>query len=76
MNMNRKLMVLGGVYGFLVGLLLGYVAGATDVSVHVYVSDGPAVNDGTDSGVGCTDDCLDAELSTDLASPSVPEEGI
>lgn len=73
---NRKLVV-AIVGGLLLGTVLGVVIGAFDVSVHVYVSEGPATQeDFTDEGVGCTDDCLDAELSTDLATPNVPEEGI
>lgn len=73
---NRKLVV-AIVGGLLLSAVLGVVIGAVDVSVHVYVSEGPTTQeDFSDEGVGCTDDCLDAELSTDLASPSVPEEGI
>lgn len=73
---NRKLVV-AIVGGLLLGAVLGVVIGAVDVSVHVYVSEGPTTQeDFSDEGVGCTDDCLDAELSTDLATPSVPEEGI
>lgn len=69
--------VLAVIAGLLVGVASGVVIGAFDVSVHVYVSEGPAVQeDFSDEGVGCTDDCLDAELSTDLATPNVPEEGI
>lgn len=73
---NRKLVV-AIVGGLLLSAVLGVVIGAVDVSVHVYVSEGPTTQeDFSDEGVGCTDDCLDAELSTDLATPSVPEEGI
>ena len=73
---NRKL-VIAIVGGLLLGAVLGVVIGAVDVSVHVYVSEGPTTQeDFSDEGVGCTDDCLDAELSTDLANPNVPEEGV
>ncbi len=73
---NRKL-GLAIIGGFLLGTVLGVGIGAVDVSVHVYVSEGPTTQeDFSDEGVGCIDDCLDAELSTDLATPSVPEEGI
>ena len=73
---NRKL-GLAIIGGFLLGTVLGVVIDAFDVSVHVYISEGPAIQeDFSDEDVGCTDDCLDAELSTDLATPSVPEEGI
>ncbi len=69
--------VLAVIAGLLVGVASGVVIGAFDVSVHVYVSEGPAVQeDFSDEGIGCIDDCLDTELSTDLATSSVPEEGI
>lgn len=73
---NRKLVV-AIIGGLLLGAVLGVVIGAFDVSVHVYISEGLATQeDFSDEGVGCTDDCLDAELSTDLATPSVSEEGV
>lgn len=69
-------LIFGMIAGFLLGVLLGVVIGSFDVSVHVYVSEAVELNDGTDSGVGCTDDCLDSELSTNPASHVVAEEGV
>lgn len=58
---NRKLVV-AIVGGLLLGAVLGVVIGTFDVSVHVYVSEGPATQeDFSDEGVGCIDDCLDVK---------------
>ena len=73
---NRKLVV-AIIGGLLLDAVLGVSIVAFDVDVYTYISEGPATQeDFSDEGVGCIDDCLDAELSTDLATPSVPEEGI